>query len=165
MRIIKIAAVLLFAIAVFVSVMLFGTGTQGDQGGRGGISGGMVDNVPSDGEIIAAIKARWTTEDNEKLAALKKDLATALEECVEFRAQCHNATSLGWCFSDRYDENCMSQVGCPLYCQKTRDACVQRAYKFCDDITKFADQKAEITNFKYRETSQYVIAIAKTNNY
>jgi hypothetical protein len=78
MRIIKIASVLLLAM-----FMLFGTGCNT----AGSAAGGVASAVPSDGdgqgrslfpEVIAAIKARWTADENEKFAALKNKLQADL---------------------------------------------------------------------------------------
>jgi hypothetical protein len=85
MQIIKINAVLLLAITM--SVMWLGTGCNtAEPAAAGGVASAMLSNS----QIIAAINAGWTADDNEKLAALKNELQADLSKLQAEFAKCRS---------------------------------------------------------------------------
>jgi hypothetical protein len=147
----------------------------------------------SDHGVISAIVAAMNEEDDKSLAAAKEDLAASTKKLSSELTECHNHAEAGctynntgpgdptWCFPN-------------LYCQKTRDACIENTEKyFCgnddrrdmdfqtnyypvlkaivddyhnivDDRAEIAKDESQIASFTYR-SRQYVMTVEGTYNY
>ena len=182
MRITKIAAVLLLAIAMF---MLFGTGCKSAESAA---AGGAASSVPSDGAIIAATKAQLTADDNEELAASKAKLQADLAKLQAEVAQCSEDGTGCALYSTAgvWESECRRRPGGSDVCGdfpgagwyfnyhlgdrfNTQDDCLQAASKTCEPvdtslIAEIDDDRSNISNFKFR-ANEYVITVEKANNY
>jgi hypothetical protein len=131
-----------------------------------------------DGEIIAAIKARWTADDNEELVALKNKLQAELAECRGYdtvnRCQFYSTANSGF-GSGFSGPGWYLMTYNPVFAfgdrSNTQDDCVQahcvleatRSGPYSDAMTR-DKERSEIANFKF-QANENVVTVEKTNNY
>lgn len=127
-------------------------------------------DVPSDGEVIAAIKAAWTAADNAGLANLKAKLQSAerqysecpdkaAKECV-FLPQVRN--SYGVTRSPGWYQGGGGFGGFPY---DTQNHCIQNSIQIsCSSDFGAEEIKSRIADFQYR-VGYYIFIAVRTNNY
>ncbi|MGP8438082.1 hypothetical protein ACT2FY_08790 [Paraburkholderia fungorum] len=114
----------------------------------------LTKDKPSDHEVIVAIVASMNETDNEGLAGLKDDLASAITDLPK----CLDEAETGCQTSQNGRGN--YEGGLSIY--ENRIDCIQSIKQSCKD--KIQQFRKSIADFQYR-SSQYVFTVEKTNNY